>query len=316
MLGRLIEIESDGQYLSRKQGFMLISKGRTEIARIPLDDIAVVLCNAHGLTYSNSLLVEFAHRGIVAVVCGANHLPVSWIWPLKGHHVQSKRMRAQLEATKPLRKRLWQSIVQAKIMQQQAVLARIGTYTAKMSAFTKQVRSGDPDNIEAQAARYYWPLLLGKAFRRNRNETGVNTLLNYGYSIIRSAMARAIVTTGLHPSVGIHHHNPTNDMCLVDDLMEPFRPIVDLYVYHLAKNNQTIINKQTKRILGNVIYLDMATSRGTTPLLACLEQLALSVSRSFETGKVQIDLPKEILPLEFPLMNRTMNHNDDDEDLC
>ena len=293
MIGRVVEIASEGQHLTRHRGFLVVRKDGDEQGRIPLDDIAVVLCNteAHGLTYTNDLLVEMANRGIPAVLCGGNYLPMAWLWPIEGHHVQAMRMRCQLEASLPLRKRLWQAIVKAKIEQQSNVLQLAGESAGGLPALAQRVRSGDPDNIEAQAARRYWPLLFGSGFRRDRSAGGANAFLNYGYTVLRAAVARAVCAAGLHPSIGIHHHNRANPFCLVDDLMEPFRPLVDCAVFRLVEEGRKEMDSETKRTLAGVLVMDLRTERGTTPLQTCIERAAQSVAQSYEARSPALIFP-------------------------
>lgn len=209
-------------------------------------------------------------------------------------------MRQQLEAGEPLRKRLWQVLVKAKIEQQQAVLERLGKPDGAFDLLARKVRSGDPENIEAQAARRYWPLLMGPSFRRDREAEGSNAMLNYGYTVLRAGVARAVVAAGLHPSIGLHHSNRANPMCLVDDLMEPFRPIVDYMVAQITASGLDRITPETKRTLAEVLAFDMSTEQGTTPVSTCLERLATSLAQSFESGKPALALPKTFLPLELP----------------
>ncbi len=300
MIGRVVEIASDGRHLAVSRGFMTISADGEEVARVPLDDIGVLLCHAHGLTYSNNLLVELSQRGAAIVLCGPNHMPLAWVWPLDGHHVQALRMRHQLEADEPLRKRLWQGLVRAKIVQQGAVLKRFGKEDGAFEMLARKVRSGDLENMEAQAARRYWPLLMGEEFRRDRQSGGTNAMLNYGYTVLRAGVARAVTSTGLHPSIGLHHSNRGNPMCLVDDLMEPFRPLIDYLVVRLAANGEDDVTPSVKANLALALSLDMATARGTTPVSTCLERLAISLAAAFETGKPELDLPEPLLPLELP----------------
>jgi CRISPR-associated protein Cas1 len=301
MLGRIVEIAEDGRYLAVDRGFMTVSAAGAEIGRVPLDDIGVVIVNAHGCSYSNNLLVRLTERGAGFVVCAANHNPVAWLWPVVGHHAQRSRMEAQIEAGKPLLKRLWQSIVQAKIRQQGAVLAALAREGAEgFDLMARRVGSGDPDNMEAQAARRYWPLLLGPEFRRDRDASGANAMLNYGYAILRSATARAICASGLHPTIGLQHRG--EEMALADDLMEPFRPIVDLLVTRLIDAGIEEVSGVVKKYLAGATSLDMATERGTTPLFTCLERLSQSLAHSFETGKPDLDFPLTPLPLELPVV--------------
>ena len=261
MIGRVIEIATEGRHLARSRGSMTVSGDGVEEGRVPLDDIAVLLCNARGLTYSNGLMTELARRGVGVVLCGPNYLPVAWLWPMEGHHVQALRMRCQLDASRPLCKRMWQSIVRAKIVQQQNTLDLLEIRSSDLKPLVRRVKSGDPDNVEAQAARRYWPLLFGSDFRRERFGDMPNPLLNYGYTVLRAAVARAVVAAGLHPSLGIHHHNRANPMCLVDDLMEPFRPMVDYKVACLARSGCEEVTADAKRALAGILTIDMNTGR-------------------------------------------------------
>lgn len=298
MIGRVVEIAEDGRHLALERGFMVVRIEGSEIGRVPLDDIGVVIANAHGLTYSNSLLLALAERGAGVVLCGANHSPAAWLWPIIGHHAQVSRMRAQLGASRPLGKRLWREIVKGKIAQQAAVLQALGRPAGAFDLLRHKVGAGDPENVEAQAARRYWPLLFGEDFRRDRQAGGTNAMLNYGYTVLRAATARAVTGAGLHPSLGIHHRN--EDMCLVDDLMEPFRPTVDLLVVRLREAGYDSVNRDAKRQLALVTALDMRTARGVTPVASCLARLALSLAQAFESGEAKLDLPLAPLPLELP----------------
>ena len=291
MIGRVVEVASEGRHLARLRGLMTVSRNGVEDARVPLDDIGVLLCNARGLSYSNDLMTELARRGVAVVLCGANYLPTAWLWPLEGHHVQAMRMRCQLEASLPLRKRLWQRIVREKIAQQSNVLDLLQLNSGSVKAMARRVRSGDPDNVEAQAARRYWPLLFGDDFRRDRYGGGPNPFLNYGYTVLRAAVARAVVAAGLHPSLGIHHHNRSNPMCMVDDLMEPFRPFVDYTSVRLVAESKKELTPESKQALAEVLTMDMHTERGTTPLQTCIERAAQSLAQSFEAGKPSLVFP-------------------------
>ena len=291
MIGRVVEIINEGRHLSRNRGLMTVSADGTVEGRVPLDDIGVLLCNARGLTYSNDLLTELARRGAAVVLCGPNYFPVAWMWPLEGHHIQALRMRCQLEASRPLRKRLWQATVKAKILQQKLALERLGISDGDLDELARRVKSGDPDNVEAQAARRYWPLLFGPEFQRERFGDMPNPLLNYGYTVLRAATARAVASTGLHPSLGIHHHNRYDSMCLVDDLMEPFRPAVDYTVHRLVASGCSDVSSEAKRTLVGVLAVDMRTERGTTPLETCLERAAQSLAQSFEDRQVSLLFP-------------------------
>jgi CRISPR-associated protein Cas1 len=189
--------------------------------------------------------------------------------------------------------------VRAKIENQGAALAALGRPSGGFRLLGRQVASGDPENLEGQAARRYWPLMFGPDFRRDRDRPGVNGLLNYGYTVLRAATARAVVAAGLHPSLGIHHRNRTDDMCLVDDLMEPFRPLVDVEVVRLVSNGIEEVTGEAKRVLARLTLADMRTAKGVTPLGTCLENLTASLGQSYESGSPGLDLPLAPLPLDL-----------------
>ena len=300
MIGRIVEIADDRRHLFVNRGFMVVrdTEGeRKELGQVPLDDIAAVIANAHGITYTNNLLVALAECGAPFVLCAANHNAVGMLLTLDGHHVQAKRIEAQIAASLPTHKRLWAAIVKSKLEQQAAALEATGAPTAPLTALVRKVRSGDPENIEGQGARRYWGLLFGSDFRRDQDGGGINALLNYGYTIIRSATARAVVAAGLHPSIGLHHSNDGNAMRLVDDLMEPFRPIIDLKVWQLQRAGESHITPDTKRALVRTLYDDMQSSVGATPVMVCMQKLAVSLAQVYLGERNKLELPLPGLPL-------------------
>ena len=301
MIGRIVEVADDNRHLRMHRGFMVVQDTageRKELGQIPLDDIAAVIANAHGLSYTNNLLVALAERGSPFVLCGANHNPVGMLLPVDGNHHQGRRFDAQLEATKPTIKRLWAEVVRSKLEQQAAALEAMGSPTAPLMALVGKVRSGDPDNLEAQGARRYWGLLFGDAFRRDQNAGGLNAMLNYGYTVLRATTARAVIAAGLHPTLGLHHSNDSNPMRLVDDLMEPFRPVIDLKIWQLRRcNDEGEITPETKRALVRTLYDDMQTSVGATPVMVCVQKLATSLAQVYLGERDKLDLPLPGLPL-------------------
>jgi CRISPR-associated protein Cas1 len=299
MVGRVIEVATDGRHLAVDRGFLTVAEKGTEVGRIPLDDLAAVVANAHGLTYSNNLMVTLATRGVPVVLCGPNHRPAAVVWPVDGHHAQAGRMSDQARATAPLKKRLWQQIVQAKIMAQAATLTAVGAEARGFRLLARKVRPGDPDNVEAEAARRYWPLLLGADFRRDTDGDGLNGLLNYGYAILRAATARAVMAAGLHPSLGLMHSNRGNALVLVDDLMEPFRPVVDREVHRLKRNGIVDISSAAKTALARVMVLDLPADEGMSPLMTCLDRLANSLAKAYAGESDRLVLPRVVLPLGF-----------------
>lgn len=300
MIGRIVEVADDRRHLFMARGFMVVqdTEGeRKELGQVPLDDIAAVIANAHGLSYTNNLLVALAERGAPFVLCAANHNAVGMLLPIDGNHHQGKRFDAQLEATKPTAKRLWAEVVRAKLEQQAAALEAMGGPTAPLTALVSKVRSGDPDNLEAQGARRYWGLLFGDKFRRDQDAGGLNAMLNYGYTVLRATTARAVIAAGLHPTLGLHHSNDSNPMRLVDDLMEPFRPVIDLKIWQLRRNGEAEITSDTKRALVRTLYDDMQTDVGATPVMVCVQKLATSLAQVYLGEREKLDLPLPGLPL-------------------
>ena len=298
MIGRIVEIAQDGRHLAKSRGFLTVAADKAEIGRVPLDDVAAVIANAHGITYSNNLLVALAERCVPLVVCGSNHQPAAFLWTSNGHHQQAGRMSDQAAASKPTRKRLWAQIVRAKIECQGATLEAAGAPHQGFRLLARKVRSGDPENVEAQAARRYWPLLFGESFRRDRRAGGINSMLNYTYTVLRAGTARAIMAAGLHPSFGLAHRQRGNAFALADDLMEPFRPVADLLVFGLVKDNLTEVDRETKPRLARVLATDMSTAGGVSPISLCLQRLSVSVARCFAGEERSLELPRQTLPLE------------------
>ena len=291
-MDQIIDIAADGRHLSRDRGFLKVSEDGREIGRTPLDQVAGVIVHAHGTTWSTSLLVELAERGAPVVLCGPNHAPRSVLMPLEGHHAQGGRLRAQWQAKAPLMKQAWKRIVTAKISMQAAALEAVGQPPAPLLLMIRKITSGDGTNVEAQAARYYWPRMMGDAFRRDTTASDVNALLNYGYTVLRAATARAVVAAGLHPSVGLHHANRMNAFALADDLMEPFRPLVDCAARRCAADNGTQVDTPNKQALARLIAVDLPLSDAMSPVSVAVTRLATSLGQSFENGKLSLVLPK------------------------
>jgi CRISPR-associated protein Cas1 len=302
MIGRIVEVADDRRHLFLSRGFLVVqdTEGeRKELGQVPLDDVAAVIANAHGLSYTNNLLVALAERCAPFVLCAANHNAVGMVLPIDGNFQQAKRFDAQLAASQPLIKRLWADIVKSKLQQQAAALEAAGVPFMPLQALVRKVRSGDPDNFEAQGARRYWGLLFGDDFRRDQQAGGINSMLNYGYTVLRAATARAVVAAGLHPTMGLHHSNAGNAMRLVDDLMEPFRPMIDLKVWQLHHHAEDQITPESKRALVRTLYDDMQTSMGATPVMVCTQKLATSLGQVYLGEKEKLDLPLPGLPLNL-----------------
>lgn len=302
MIGRIVEVADDQRHLSLHRGFMVVQEttgDRAQIGQVPIDDIIAVIANAHGLSYTNNLLVALAERGTPFVLCGANHNPVGMLWSSDGNYHQAKRFDAQIAASKPTHKRLWAEVVKSKLQQQACVLQAIGKNPIPLNALAARVKSGDTENLEAQGARKYWTMLLGDDFRRDQNADGINALLNYGYTVLRACVARAVIAAGLHPTISLFHSNATNPMRLVDDLMEPFRPIIDLKVWQLREQGETDISPATKRALVLTLSADMQTPSGATPVMVCAQKLAVSLAQVYLGERDKLELPYPNLPIDF-----------------
>lgn len=311
MLGQIVEISNPGQRLSLYRGFLRVENADGHVGDVPLDGIEAVIASTPALTYSNQLVAALADRGAPLVICSPRFEPSAVLLPLSGHHSQGHRMEAQAAATKPTLKRLWAQLVRAKIGAQAAALAEFAPSLLVLKTLAARVRSGDPDNIEAQAAQRYWPALFGLEFRRDRSSAGTNVLLNYGYIVLRSSAARAIVGAGLHPSLGIHHKSAGNSLRLADDLMEPFRPAVDVLVRELVDEGIDELSPPIKRRLAAVLHADFETDEGVSTLSNVLARCAQSLAQVFLGERRELKLPRSALPLLEDAAARLAVRDDD-----
>ena len=297
MLGRIVEIAGEGRRLTLERGFLNISGPDGLLGQIPLDDVEAVIASSPAVTYTNQALAALAARNAPVVICGTNFTPAACLVPVSGHHAQGGRIEAQAEATKPSKKRLWSEIVRAKLRAQAAALERVGETPLIVRSLVARVRSGDPDNIEAQAAQRYLPALFGKGFIRDRDAAGLNAFLNYGYTVVRAATARAIVASGLHPSLGLHHKSKGDGLRLADDLMEPFRPAVDLVARELVGEGVGDLEPVSKRRIAAVLHADYETDEGVTTLSNALNRLAQSLAQIYLGQRRRLLLPRSDIPL-------------------
>lgn len=295
MKRRVIDISGDGAFLRRNRGLLNIAfdaKTEKQPINVAFDEIESVLVHALHAGYSHGALVRLAEDGIPLVFCDPRHHPVAWLWPVGGHHRQSARMQAQLTVTVGLKRRLWAQMAKAKLHAQASALERCGKDGRAISAMAVRVRSGDPDNLEAQAAARYWRILFGTEFRRSSDGGHPNGLLNYGYTVLRASVARYIVGAGLHPTIGLHHKNEFNDFCLADDLMEPFRPVVDQAVVKLMADGITEVTPEAKLALVSVLDAPVECADGYVPVTRAIERLCLSLANSILEKRNLLDLPK------------------------
>lgn len=262
---------------------------------VPIEDIGVMVLDHPRITLTQGVLEALLDRRCAVLTCDRNHLPVGWLLPLCGNATQNERFRYQLEASQPLRKQLWQQTVQAKIAHQAAVLHRNrGVSVRNMQRWVAEVRSGDPDNLEARAAAYYWSRLFPiEGFRRDREGPPPNHLLNYGYAVLRAVTARALAISGLLPVWGIHHRNRYNAYCLADDIMEPYRPYVDQVVYDLVADYGAAaeLTVEVKTQLLSIPVLDVRIDGERRPLQVAMGQTTASLYRCFKGELRKIAYP-------------------------
>ena len=282
-------------YLS-VQNEQLLIKPRGENAEtfsIPIEDIGYLELDNHQITLSATLLTKMAQENCAISVCDNSHIPIGLYIPISGHSIHTERMKPQLSAKVPLNKRLWQQTVKQKIRNQAAVLQKFGKPYITLKQKEEAVQSGDSTNQEGIAAGYYWKTLFGKSFKREREGEMPNALLNYGYAILRAILARAIVGTGLLPSLGIHHKNRYNSYCLADDLMEPYRPFVDALVFTYFRDNEGLmmVDKNAKKHLLQIPVLDVGWEKETRPLMNAAQLTASSLWKCYNNEVKNIAYP-------------------------
>jgi len=271
-------------HLSVKNKQMQITnKDSGEVKQAPIEDLGFVILENHQITLTIKLAQVLAENNVAVVFCDSKHHPSSMLLNLETHHLQNEMFSNQIKASEPLKKQLWRQTIIAKINNQAAVLKLLGKQYLKLNELAKNVISGDTTNREAQAARIYWTELLGKDFTRERYGLPPNNALNYGYAILRAAVARALVGSGLLPTLGIHHHNKYNAFCLADDIMEPYRPYVDILVYRIdkAKEIEFDLTTDIKAEILKILTRDVVFEKTKRPLMIGLSQTTVSLAKCF-----------------------------------
>lgn len=256
------------------------------VKQIPIEDIGVVVLDNRQITITQGALGALLDNNVAVISCDEHRMPSGLMLPLACNTTQSERFRHQIEASLPLKKQLWQQTIQAKVENQAAALKQIrGTDCGNMKAWARQVKSGDSDNMEGRAAAYYWQNLFGhiKGFNRDREGIPPNNLLNYGYSILRAVVARSLVGSGMLPTLGIHHHNRYNAYCLADDIMEPYRPYVDVLVAGIADSGADIstVTTEIKSKLLSIPVLDVVINGRRSPLMIGVGMTTASLHKCY-----------------------------------
>ena len=261
---------------------------------LPIEDIGVVILDHKQITITHALIDALLANNVAIVTSNDKHLPVGLMLPLDGNTLQSERFRAQIDASEPLKKQMWQQTIVAKILGQAHVLGTQLIEHNNMLKWAKDVRSGDPENMEARAAAFYWRNMFEKdAFIRDPQGLPPNNLLNYGYSIVRAMMARALVGAGLLPTLGIHHHSRYDAYCFADDIMEPYRPYVDMKVLEMwSKGGVTSdISSDQKRELLGITTMDVSISGHRSPMMLAIQTTAQSVQKCYSGEARKIIYP-------------------------
>lgn len=298
MIKRTIDISSVPARMRIEHDQLVLSREGLEDRTIPAEDIGILLVDQQRTVYTHTVLVRLMERGACVVLCDDKHLPCGLLLPMEANELLTERLRKQIGVSRPKEKRLWQQVVRAKIAAQAANLeapAILSGDAGKLRALIGSVASGDPTNIEGQAAKIYWPALLGGGFRRARGGAWPNPVLNYGYMVMRASVARAIAGAGLHPSFGIHHHNRGNAFCLADDLLEPLRPMVDAAVYgimgSIPGDEEPSVTPAAKKVLLGLLARDVELAGQSGPLMVQLHRMAASLWECYAGGRETLDLP-------------------------
>ena len=285
MIERIIEIADQAAFLNLSNNLLCIRLPDGKSTTVPVGEVQCLILANPAVTVTGALLAALAENGAVTVISGKDRLPVSMQLPLKSNYLQNERFRSQIAAKLPLRKRLWQAIIQEKIRQQGRLLQKLHGNDHGLLNLAEKVRSGDPENMESRAAVLYWKNFWQDSFQRDREAEDSNMLLNYGYAVLRAITARACCGAGLHPTLGINHHNRYNAYCLADDLMEPFRPIVDEAAYQLNPENHPV-EELTRDMRGQLIGSlqgKIETADGVWKISDLILRSAQQVAESFQT---------------------------------
>ncbi len=295
MIGKTVEFATPGTRLSVARRQLVVERPDQARLTLPIEDLGVVIVDDVRASYTQSVFIDLLEAGATVMVTGRDHLPAGLMLPLDAHHGQTERHLDQIEASLPLKKRLWQALIQAKIRQQAAVLEHFTGHHGGLAPMARRVRSGDPDNLEAQAAQRYWRHLFGPDFRRERGAAGINALLNYGYAVVRAATARAVVASGLIPSIGVFHAHRGNPFCLADDLLEPYRPYVDWRVRGDVGDAAAVPTLDDRQARGRLLSLfneTVSVAGRRMPLLLAIQSGAASLARALTGGERTLALPE------------------------
>jgi len=286
-------------YLKTKDEQLIFESTDTgETRSLPIEDIGILIIDHQQITITQALIAKLLENNVAFITCDNNHHPTGLLLNLDGHTLQSQKFQAQVEATVPLKKQLWQQTVSTKIYNQAALLQSMRLPIKNMRTLAAEVKSGDSDNNEAVAAAYYWKNIfqIFPDFKRERFGEAPNNLLNYGYAILRAVVARNIVASGLLPTLGIFHRNQYNAYCLADDIMEPYRPFVDKVVVNIVNLNGKFLEltPSMKKDLLNIPAMDVMINDEKSPLMVAVQKTTASLAKCFEGKQRKILYPEFI----------------------
>lgn len=297
----VIDIGSGSYYLSVKDNHLIFNQENEEVRKVFLNTIEAIVVHSPAITYSQNMLVELAERNIPLIICDRYHMPIAQMFYYQTNYIQKERLMLQLNATSAKKNGIWKEVIKLKIREQAKLLTAINSpFANRLNVIAKDVVTGDVANCEGLAANIYFPALFGKNFKRERQfGESINSFLNYGYIILRSAMARAIFVAGLNPSLGIFHKNVTNYFCLVDDLMEPFRIAVDSICYnnyHEFSNAETL-TPIMKQKLSSVLQSNVLLHNQELILSDAMQKFVYSFISALEqtSPRIKLDFPKKVI---------------------
>jgi len=293
MIKQTLTFRSPASLSLKNEQLVIQLKDTDRVVTRPIEDIGVVIVESQMVRMTVPLLNELAENNVAVILCDGHAMPKSMLMTLEGNETLQEAYRFQLEASQPVKKQAWKQIVESKIKNQSALLTKLGKEGEVLKPYYMNVKSADSDNREGAAARAYWPLLFGTSFRRSRDGEAPNSFLNYGYTILRAAVARALLGSGLYPAFGIFHRNRYNAFPLADDVMEPYRPFVDEIAYHLYMDgSHSDLTSEVKLELQKVLFCDVAMGRVTRPL-----EVAISLTTASFLKMLKGDVSKLSLPI-------------------
>ncbi len=295
MNDRVIDLSDWPAYLNVRNGLLVLRLEKEPEITVPLGDVAVLITSHPQITFSHAVLAGLAEQGAMFVACNSRHMPAAMLLPLESHFLQTERFALQARLPLPATKRWWRQIVREKILAQARLLRDRTGQDYGLELVAARVRSGDPENVEAHAARIYWQALFAPAaFRRDREAEDLNRHLNYGYAVLRAIVARALCGAGLHPTFGLHHHNRYDAFCLADDVMEPFRPIVDRAVAALAdaRGQQAEFDREAKQAILKALLGRFDWQGESRTLFDWVGRCAFSLAAALEDHSRKLEIPR------------------------